>query len=109
MKDYNDRRQKILQEMNNIDNMQLGRLTEEYREREVKGRTQVRGPYYKHQQWREGKNVTTRIKAEKAEALRKGIEGLDHFKKLSADFVEATVAMTDLNQREETSSKKNSK
>jgi hypothetical protein len=109
MDDYETKRQDILRQMSNIEKMQLGRLTEEFRKREVEGRIQVTGPYYKHQQWRDGKNVTTRVKPDKAEALRKGVEGLDHFKRLSAEFVEATVAMTDLNSQEDASSKKNSK
>ena len=94
MNDYETKRQEILEEMDTIKQMEHGRLSEEYREREVDGRIHRTGPYYKHQVWRDGKNVTTRVKAAKVAPLREGIEGMDRFKQLSSDFVAATVAMT---------------
>jgi hypothetical protein len=106
MNDYETKRQEILEEMDTIKQMEHGRLSEEYREREVDGRIHRTGPYYKHQVWRDGKNVTTRVKAAKVAPLREGIEGMDRFKQLSSDFVAATVAMTHC-QSEEMPGKKN--
>jgi hypothetical protein len=106
MDNYEAKRQEILEEMSTINQMQYGRLTEEYREREVDGRIHRSGPYYKHQVWRDGKNVTTRVKVDQVAPLREGIEGMDRFKQLSSDFVAATVAMTD-SEGEDLSGKKN--
>jgi len=93
--------------MNEIDEMRRGRLSEEYRERAVDGKIHRTGPYYKHQQWVDGKNVSRRVKPEEVGRLRSGIEGMDRFKKLSDEFIEETVAMTE--ERDDgRNSKKNS-
>ena len=63
MNNHETKRQEILEKMGTIKQMEHGRLTEEYREREVDGRVHRTGPYYKHQVWRDGRNVTTRVKA----------------------------------------------
>ena len=94
MNNYEAKRQEILEEMGTINQMEHGRLSEEYRQREVDGRIHRTGPYYKHQVWRDGKNVTTRVKVDQVASLREGIEGMDRFKQLSSDFVATTVAMT---------------
>ena len=94
MNNYEAKRQEILEEMGTINQMEHGRLSEEYRQREVDGRIHRTGPYYKHQVWRDGKNVTTRVKVDQVPSLREGIEGMDRFKQLSSDFVATTVAMT---------------
>ncbi len=75
--------------------MHEGRLSEEYRECTVDGQTIRNGPYYKHQQWKGGKNVSRRVKADEAERLRVGIEGMDQFKRLCEDYVRTRVAMTE--------------
>jgi hypothetical protein len=94
MNNYEAKRQELLEEMGTINQMEHGRLSEEYRQREVDGRIHRTGPYYKHQVWRDGKNVTTRVKVDQVASLREGIEGMDRFKQLSSDFVATTVAMT---------------
>lgn len=94
MNNYEAKRQEILEEMGTINQMEHGRLSEEYRQREIDGRIHRTGPYYKHQVWRDGKNVTTRVKVDQVASLREGIEGMDRFKQLSSDFVATTVAMT---------------
>ena len=55
---------------------------------------QDRGPYFKHQVWENGQNVTRRIPAEKADALAKAIEGRKEFEKLAEQFIDATVLLT---------------
>ena len=95
MQDYQEQRKTLIEEMSRIDRMQRGRLTEEYRQREVDGEVRESGPYFKHQVWCEGKNVSRRIKADQAQQLREDIAGLDRFKELSAQYIETTVAMTD--------------
>lgn len=93
--DYKTKRKKLLDQMEGIDRMHEGRLSEEYRERVVDGRTLCNGPYYKHQQWKDGKNKSRRVKADEAERLREGIEGMDQFKRLCEDYAQTTVAMTE--------------
>ena len=95
--------------MAGIEKMQPGRLTEEFRERKVEDGVKHLGPYFKHQVWRDGKNVSTRVGADEAEALKEGIEGLDRFKELSKEFVETTIEMTNAVEGDEDSGKKNSK
>jgi len=94
MNDYEAKRKELLEQMEGIDRMHEGRLSEEYRERVVDGQTIRNGPYYKHQQWKDGKNVSKRVKAQEAWRLREGIEGMDQFKRLCEDYAQTTVAMT---------------
>lgn len=106
--DYQAKRKELLDQMEGIDRMHEGRLSEEYRERVVDGRTLQNGPYYKHQQWKDGKNVSRRVKADEAERLREGIEGMDQFKRLCEDYARTTVAMTE-QMEGQSEAKKNSK
>lgn len=106
--DYQAKRKELLDRMEGIDRMHEGRLSEEYRERVVDGRTLQNGPYYKHQQWKDGKNVSRRVKADEAERLREGIEGMDQFKRLCEDYARTTVAMTE-QMEGQSEAKKNSK
>lgn len=105
---YQAKRKELLDRMEGIDRMHEGRLSEEYRERVVDGQTLRNGPYYKHQQWKDGKNVSRRVKADEAERLREGIEGMDQFKRLCEDYARTTVAMTE-QMEGQSEAKKNSK
>jgi DNA-binding transcriptional regulator YdaS (Cro superfamily) len=87
------KRQQILQQMEQIDCMEQGSLQSETRP-SSRDSNQKQGPYFKHQIWEQGRNVSRRIPAEKAPALAKAIEGRKEFEKLAGQFVEATVAMT---------------
>tara|TARA_B100001093_G_scaffold350156_1_gene334711 strand:- start:485 stop:850 length:366 start_codon:yes stop_codon:yes gene_type:complete len=95
MADFIKAREEILQKMGQIDYMQPGRLTEEFRLKQVMGETVRHGPYYKYQVWKNGKNTSMRIPSEKAQQLQRAIEGMDEFKRLSQQFVDVTVAMTE--------------
>lgn len=103
------KRKALLEQMSEIDTMHRGRLSEEYRERQQNGETIRLGPYYKYQEWKDGRNKSRRIKPEEVEALREGIEGMDKFKALAADYIDTTVALTEQRDEEETDSKKNSR
>jgi uncharacterized protein DUF6788 len=87
------KRQHILQQMEQIDCMEQGSLQSETRP-SARDSRQQQGPYFKHQIWEQGRNVSRRIPADKAPALAKAIEGRKEFEKLAGQFVEATVAMT---------------
>ena len=86
-------RQQILQQMEEIDRMEHGSLQSETRPSQ-RNPGQNQGPYFKHQIWEDGANVTRRVSAEKAPALAKAIEGRKEFEKLARQFVDTTVAMT---------------
>lgn len=107
MNDYRTKRKELLEQMEGIDRMREGRLSEEYRERVVDGQTVRNGPYYKHQQWKDGKNVSRRVQAGEAERLREDIGGMDRFKRLCEDYARTTVAMTEQTE-ERSDAKKNS-
>jgi hypothetical protein len=87
------KRQQILQQMEQIQTMELGSLQEETRPSKTNP-GQSAGPYFKHQVWDKGKNLTRRVPPEKAEALAQAIEGRKQFEQLAGQFIQTTVAMT---------------
>jgi hypothetical protein len=95
--------------MGEIDTMHRGRLSEEYRERHENGQTVRLGPYYKYQEWVDGRNKSRRVKADEVEALREGISGMDTFKQLAADYIDTTVQLTEQRDNQSADSKKNSR
>ena len=98
-------RQRVLSEMARIERMETGSLAEEYRETSGQdGKTQINGPYFKHQVWENGRNRSRRVAPEEARLLREAIEGRQRFESLSSEFIELTVAAT----READPRKKNS-
>jgi mannitol-1-phosphate/altronate dehydrogenase len=74
-----------------LQTMENGSLKSEFREMPSGGKA---GPYFKHQVWREGANVSQRIAAEDAPALQAAIANRQQFESLAATFVELTVAHT---------------
>jgi len=93
MNSWLHKRRQILQQMEQIQCMEHGSLQTETRP-SLRHPGQDRGPYFKHQIWEEGKNVTRRIAPEQAEALAQAIEGRRDFEKLAEEFVAATVDLT---------------
>ena len=87
-------RQHVLQQMEQIEHMERGALDEEYRTRLVDGVEVKAGPYFKHQEWREGRNRSRRVPPAEAAPLRTAIEGRQRFEALAEEFVELTVAAT---------------
>ena len=87
-------RRQILDEMVRIERMEFGSLGEELRPRVIGGKEVVAGPYFKHQQWSDGRNRSRRVPAEEVEGLRAAIEGRQNFEALASRFVELTVAET---------------
>jgi hypothetical protein len=87
------KRQQILQQMEQIQRMERGSLQAEKRP-SLRHPDQDRGPYFKHQVWENGQNVTRRVSPEHADALAQAIEGRKEFEKLAEQFIDATVTMT---------------
>ena len=73
--------------------MEHGSLQAEKRS-SVRNPEQGRGPYYKHQVWQEGQNLTRRVPAQEADALAQAIEGRKEFERLAEAFIDATVLLT---------------
>lgn len=92
--DIQTRRQQILVEMAQIDTMEKGRLSEEYRDSYKNGKPVRLGPYYKHQRWENGKNLSRRIPVAQAEGLREAVEGYHRFKALAEEYSDLTVEAT---------------
>jgi hypothetical protein len=87
-------REHLLQQMRAIEEMERGALAEEYRVRIVDGVEVKAGPYFKLQEWKEGRNQSRRVSPEEAAALRAGIAGRQRFEGLAAEFIDLTVAAT---------------
>ena len=92
--DQQKRRKQILKEMAHIDCMEKGRLTEEYRERHKDGEMVRLGPYYKHQRWEDGQNVSRRVPTGEVGQLRKAVNGYHEFEELTKEYAEITIGMT---------------
>jgi len=92
--DYEAKRKQILKQIARINCMEKGQLSEEYRERTRDGQIVKLGPYYKHQQWEDGRNVSRRVPATQVEELRKAVEGYHEFEDLAKAYAQTTIAMT---------------
>ena len=92
--EHQEKRRMILEKMAQIECMEKGRLSEEYREKHKDGKRVRLGPYYKHQCWENGRNASRRVPAAEVERLREGVDGYHRFRELADEFVEATVEMT---------------
>lgn len=87
------KRAQILQQMDRIQRMERGSLQAEKRP-SVRHPQEGRGPYYKHQVWENGQNLTRRVPADQADALAQAIDGRKEFERLAQAFVDATVLLT---------------
>ena len=92
---FHTQRTAVLEQMAALQSMEQGSLKVEYREQPSGAKS---GPYFKHQVWREGANLSQRISAEEAPALAAAIANRQKFEALAADFIELTVAHTRQNQ-----------
>jgi mannitol-1-phosphate/altronate dehydrogenase len=92
---FHAQRTAVLEQMAQLQSMEQGSLKIEYREQPSGTRS---GPYFKHQVWREGANVSQRISAQEAPALASAIANRQKFEALAADFIALTVAHTRQNQ-----------
>lgn len=89
--DFSAKRGLILQKMAAIDSMEVGSLKEEYR---TNSAGEKRGPYFKHQVWNDGANVSQRVSADDAVNLQEAIHNRREFEQLSQDFIAVTVEQT---------------
>lgn len=87
------KRQQILQQMEQIPRMERGSLQSENRPSSRHPKEPC-GPYFKHQVWEKGRNLTRRVPADQADALAQAIEGRLEFERLAREFVHTTVELT---------------
>ena len=71
--------------------MEQGSLKPEYRR--GADNTQL-GPYFKHQVWRNGRNVSRRVPAAEVARLKQAIENRQTCEKLSTEFIDLNVQQT---------------
>jgi len=86
-------RQQLLQQMEQIQHMERGSLQAETRT-SVRHPKQGRGPYFKHQVWEKGQNLSRRVGPAQADALAQAIQGRKEFERLAEAFIDATVLLT---------------
>jgi hypothetical protein len=89
-------RQSLVDQIAAITTMQPGTLAEEYREHpdaDCKGVVR-RGPYFKHQCWQDGRNLSRRVPACQAAQLRQDIENAKLFGNLTAQLAQLNIQHT---------------
>ena len=91
---YPQKRHQLLQQMAQLDTMEYGSLKAEYRPTQPGGASEALGPYFKHQVWQQGRNLSRRVPAEQASALANAIDNRQTFEKLASDYIGLTVAHT---------------
>lgn len=89
--EFLSQRARILQQMASLDTMEEGSLRADFRPRPSGGQV---GPYYKHQVWKEGHNITRHVPADQAGALQEAIANRQQFEQLAAQFVSLTIDHT---------------
>jgi hypothetical protein len=88
-------RSAILQQMAELNSMERGTLSEEFREHPDASGAKVRlGPYFKHQVWEEGSNKSRRVPAHEVAQLREDLDNHKHFTELANAFVDLTIEQT---------------
>lgn len=92
---FHAQRTVVLEQMAALQTMEQGSLKSEYREQSSGVKS---GPYFKHQVWREGANVSQRIAPADAPALATAVANRQKFETLAANFIDLTVAHTRQNQ-----------
>ena len=92
--DPDKRRIQIIKEMSKIESMEKGRITAEYRDVYRDGRKLRLGPYYKHQRWEDGRNISRRVSLPEVESLEKAVNGYHRFKELSEEYIDIMIGMT---------------
>lgn len=89
-------RRSLVDQIAAISTMQPGTLAEEWRERpDTEGTGVLRlGPYYKHQVWKDGRNVSRRVPADEAAVLREDIDNAKRFEQLTQELAHLNIEHT---------------
>jgi hypothetical protein len=101
-------REQILQEIQSIDRLRRGTLSEQFFLKRRKGKTIRQGPYYVLQCYLKGSKCSERIPAQQAEQARADVANYQRFHELADQFVQITDRITRL-ENGQADAKKNSK
>jgi hypothetical protein len=85
------RRTQIIEQLAHLDTMEYGSLRTEHRRASGGGTT---GPYFQHQVWEHGKNLSQRIRADEAAALQTAIANRQLAEALAQEYIAVTVQLT---------------
>jgi hypothetical protein len=91
---YPQKRHHLLRQMAQLDTMEYGSLQAEYRPAEPGQSSEPLGPYFKHQVWQKGRNLSRRVPTEQTSALANAIANRQTFERLASDYIGLTVEHT---------------
>lgn len=93
---HQSNRRALLEQIADITTMQPGTLAEEWRERvdPDTGDTRRVGPYYKHQVWSNGRNISRRVPAAQAAQLREDIDNAKRYEELTDELARTNIEHT---------------
>lgn len=106
MKSLQAQREQVLRQLAQLDTMEYGSLRAEHRPAPGGGTT---GPYYQHQVWEDGQNLSQRIPATEAPALQQALANRQRAEALAQEYIALTVQLTRRHADDETSAKKNAR
>jgi hypothetical protein len=88
-----DPRQPLLDQLAELSTMERGTLAEEYRERPASegGGTVRLGPYFKHQCWENGRNVSRRVPAAEVDHLREDLQNAQRFEQIISELASMAI------------------
>jgi len=104
MKSLQAQREQVLRELAGLDTMEYGSLRTEHRPARGGGTT---GPYYQHQIWEQGKNLSQRIPAAEAPALAQALANRQRAEALVEQYIALSVQLTRRRTDDLPSAKKN--
>jgi hypothetical protein len=86
-------RKPLLDQLAELSTMERGTLAEEYRERPASegGGTVRLGPYFKHQCWENGRNMSRRVPAAEVDHLREDLQNAQRFDQIISELASMAV------------------
>ena len=84
------RKRKILQEIAALSSVEQGKLSSYT----FKNRSSSSGPYYKLQQWHNGKNVTRYVPADAVQSVQAAISGYARYRQLTREYADILIRET---------------
>ena len=100
-------RDQILEQIQSIDRLRRGSLSEQFFTRKVQGQEIRQGPYFVLQCYLKGCKCSERIPADQAEQTKLDVANYQRFQELAEEFVQVTDRITQL-ENGHTHAKKNS-
>jgi hypothetical protein len=100
-------REDVLQQIQAIDRLRRGTLSEQFFVKKTQGRTSRQGPYYVLQCYLKGCKCSERIPTDQAQQVKSDVANYQRFQALAEQFVHITEQITRL-ENGHTDAKKNS-